>query len=115
MSPEGYISSVIEVREYITEDGDSPYDDWLSGLDRKSRARVRVRVDRVSLGNFGDHKRLTEELYELRLFFGPGYRVYIAREGTTVVILLCGGDKSTQKMDIKSAAALWADYQSTEE
>lgn len=106
---------MIEVREYITEGGVSLYGEWLSYLDPRVRARVRVRVARLELGNFGDHRRLTEDIYELRLFFGPGYRLYLAKEGHRVVILLCGGDKSTQAKDIQIAKALWADYLSREE
>ena len=104
---------VYQIRTYLTEDGRSPYDDWLDGLDRKVRARVQTRISRMELGNLGDHKPLKgcdSKLYEARLFFGPGYRVYFGIEGKTVVILLCGGDKGTQARDVGTAKELWDDY-----
>lgn len=96
---------------YQTETGKRPFDDWLKGLkDIKARARIRSRLDRVELGNYGDHKPVGEGVYELRLFFGPGYRVYFAEDGNTLVLLLCGGDKSSQQRDIRSAHGYWQDY-----
>lgn len=80
---------------------------WLSGLkDSKSRARIAERIRRVALGNFGDVKAVGEGVGELRIPYGPGYRVYFVRRGLEVVILLCGGDKSTQAKDIKAARKL---------
>lgn len=77
---------------------------WLSKLkDRAAKARIAERLDRVALGNLGDHKSLGSGLFELRLTFGPGYRVYFSREGDTIVILLIGGDKSSQAKDIQKA------------
>ena len=61
-------------------------------------------------GNFGDHKGVGEGIFELRLFFGPGYRVYFAEDGDTIVLLLCGGDKSSQSRDIELAKQCWKDY-----
>jgi putative addiction module killer protein len=72
------------------------------------RAKVAIRIRRAELGNFGDVKPLEDGVSEMRIDFGPGYRVYFAREGQVVYLLLCGGDKSTQKADIKAAKALWA-------
>jgi len=103
----------MEIREYITEDGRSLFAEWLRGLkDRRARARILVRLNRVRLGNLGDSKSVGDGVFELRMTFGPGYRIYFGREGDTVVILLCGGDKSTQSKDIAQAKDYWADYRS---
>lgn len=81
---------------------------WLSGLkDLKARARIIVRVRQAEAGNFGDVKPVGEGVSEMRIDFGPGYRVYFAREGRVVYLLLSGGDKSTQRQDIKRAIAMW--------
>jgi len=80
------------------------FDDWLEGLaDRAACARIIDRIDRVALGNLGDYKSLGDGLSELRLMFGAGYRIYFCRRGSLVIVLLCGGDKSTQTKDIKKA------------
>jgi putative addiction module killer protein len=77
---------------------------WFNSLkDRKSRARIQVRIDRVEMGNFGDSAPIGEGVSELRIFYGPGYRVYYVQRGNIVVILLSGGDKSTQQADIVKA------------
>ena len=69
------------LREYITADGRSPFNDWLEGLrDIRARARVDTRLDRASLGNFGDHASVGGGVFELRIFYGPGYRVYYRRQ-----------------------------------
>ena len=97
---------------YRTATGDEPFSRWLDGLrERTVRARIRTRLDRVSLGNWGDHKAVGRGVIELREHHGPGYRVYCALDGNTVVLLLCGGDKATQPADIAQAHQLWADYQ----
>ena len=102
----------IEVLEYLTEDGRSPFREWLLELrDQEARSRVRVRIDRISLGNFGDWHGVGGGISEVRIPYGPGYRVYFGRRGNTVVILLCGGDKRTQAQDIDLAQAYWVDYQ----
>ena len=78
--------------------------DWLDGLkDRRAKARIQARIDRVELGNFGDVAPVGEGVSELRIFYGPGYRIYFMQRGPVVVILLSGGDKSTQKSDIARA------------
>ena len=99
------------VREYLTADGRSPFNKWLRGLrDLKGRARVRTRLDRVKLGNLGDHASVGDGVFELRLFYGPGYRVYYGLPGATVMLLLCGGTKGTQQRDIRIAKSYWTDY-----
>lgn len=101
----------IELLEYLTDHGQNPFRDWLEGLkDRQARARIRVRLNRIRLGNFGDCKSVGGGVSELRIPHGPGYRVYLGRKGNTVVILLYGGDKKTQSKDIAQAQAYWADY-----
>jgi putative addiction module killer protein len=101
-----------ELRRYVTDDGRSPFGEWMDGLrDLKGRAAIAKRLTRVALGNFGDHKPVGEGVKELRIDFGPGYRVYFAEHGTTVVLLLCGGDKATQTEDIATAQTLWAHWQ----
>ena len=100
------------LQEYVTPDGKNPFREWLRGLrDVNARAKVRVRLNRVRLGNFGDAKPVGGSVSDLRIAYGPGYRVYFARTGNTVVLLLCGGDKSTQKRDIATAKDYWLDYQ----
>ena len=98
--------------EYVTAEGKNPFREWLHALrDVRARARIRVRLNRVRLGNFGDAKSIGDGVSELRIPYGPGYRVYFARTGSTVVLLLCGGDKSTQKRDVNTAKDYWLDYQ----
>ena len=102
---------MIEVREYIAHNGKTPFSEWLKGLrDRETRARTRTRLNRVRLGNFGDCKPLGDGVFELRLMFGPGYRIYFGREHDQLVILLGGGEKDTQYKDITRARAAWEDY-----
>lgn len=98
------------IREYLTEDGSNPYREWLMKLDTKTRARVQARVLRFEEGNLGDHKALQAGVWEARLAFGPGYRIYFGREGEALVLLLCGGDKSTQRRDIEVAKGYWKKY-----
>lgn len=104
---------MIEIREYLTADDRSPFAEWLGDLrDQKIRARVMVRINRVRLGNFGDCKPVGGGVLELRMTFGPGYRVYLAREEQSVVLLLCGGDKGSQDRDIERARQHWNEYRS---
>lgn len=86
--------------------------EWRNGL-RDSQARIAVdrRINRIELGNFGDHKPCRDGVWELRIDIGPGYRVYYAMHGVDVVLLLCGGDKRTQDRDIDRACDYWRDWQ----
>ena len=104
-----------QIEEYLTTEGRSPFSEWLNGLnDRKARARVRVRLDRLSLGNFGDCRSLGGGLYELRIDYGPGYRVYFGEVGDRAILLLIGGTKRSQQRDITQARDLWADFRRRE-
>ena len=83
------------------------YRDWINGLrDRVTRARIQVRVDRLVHGNPGQHRNLTDGVSELKIDIGPGYRVYYTERDGEIIILLAGGDKSSQAQDIKQAIAL---------
>lgn len=100
-----------EIQKYVTDDGVCYFDQWFETLNPKSQVRIDVRLDRVSLGNFGDRKSVGNGVYELRFFFGPGYRVYYALAGKQIVLLLAGGEKKGQVKDIKLAQTLWKQYQ----
>jgi putative addiction module killer protein len=102
--------SGFEVREYLTENLKSPYREWLDTLDRKTKARIQARILRFELANLGDYKSLGDGIFEARCDFGPGYRIYFGRDGKKIIVLLVGGDKSSQKKDIKKAQQFWADY-----
>ncbi|MHB1666688.1 type II toxin-antitoxin system RelE/ParE family toxin [Thiomonas sp.] len=103
-----------ELEHYVTADGLDPFAGWLSKLaDRHARARIVVRLDRVAEnGNFGDCKPVGEGVWELRIDWGPGYRVYYAQAGASLVLLLIGGDKRTQQADISAARDYWRDWRS---
>lgn len=101
----------MELFRYQREDGSEPFSDWLNALrDKTAAARIRVRLRRVEAGNFGDCEPVGDGVTELRVHVGPGYRVYFGRQGKTVVLLLCGGDKASQPSDIRQAKALWAEW-----
>lgn len=100
----------LAVREYLTADGRSPFRDWLDGLDLSFRARVQARVLRFELGNLGDHKAVGGGVWEARLPFGAGYRIYFGKAEQAVILLLLGGDKATQRRDVRVAREYWAEY-----
>ena len=98
----------IRVREILKS---ATFDAWLSGLrDRQARVRIAARIDRLSLGNPGDLKPVGSGVSEMRIDYGPGYRVYFIQRGSTIVVLLCGGDKRTQAADIKQAMKIAEDW-----
>jgi putative addiction module killer protein len=97
-----------ELAIYQTDTAKEPFSDWLSELDSKVRGRIRSRLDRLEQeGHYGDYKSVGDSVYELRFFFGSGYRVYFAEDGHTIVLLLSGGDKDSQDKDILQAKAYW--------
>lgn len=99
------------ILEFLDPSGRSPFNDWLLGLkDRKARAIIRTRLNRVRMGNLGNVRAVGKGVSELKIPFGPGYRIYFGMEQSALVVLLCGGDKSSQKDDIKQAQQLWAEY-----
>ncbi|MFO1364774.1 MAG: type II toxin-antitoxin system RelE/ParE family toxin [Burkholderiales bacterium] len=101
-----------EIRRYRTVAGDEPFTQWLGALvDRQARARVLVRLERLALGNAGDARYLRDGVSELRIDWGPGYRVYFGREGNSLVVLLCGGDKRRQAVDVERAVKLWHEHE----
>lgn len=102
-----------EVIVYETSSGTEPFTEWLRALrDREAQTRIRARLNRLETqGNLGDYKSVGTGIYELRIDHGPGYRVYCAFAGQRVVLLLCGGDKSTQQRDVERAQEFWLDYQ----
>ena len=90
------------------------FDDWFAGLkDRVGKTRIQARIDRLEDGNLGDCKSVGKGVSEARLDFGPGYRVYFSRRGVEIIVLLCGGDKSSQFQDIKAALAIAAQLKET--
>jgi len=100
------------LRYYITENGKVPFLKWLkSHCDATLQMRIRRRLDRLEMGNYGDYKSLGDGVFELRLAFGAGYRIYFSEQDNKVIILLCGGDKSSQKVDIADAKRYWKDLQ----
>src|SRR5512139_2258954 len=82
----------------------------MTGLDVTARARIQARVLRFETGNLGHHHAVGDGVWEARCDFGPGYRIYFGRAGSAIVLLLLGGDKSTQRADIRRAREYWADY-----
>lgn len=89
--------------------GKEPFKDWLSGLnDKRAQAKILVCIERAESGNFGDHKSIGDGIFEMRIFYGPGYRLYYALENNKIILLLVGGDKSTQRRDIEKAKRIWA-------
>ena len=100
-----------ELEQYLSTDGDAPFTDWLEQL-RDSMARVRVakRLTKLRAGLMGDWKVVGGGVIELREDYGPGYRVYCALHGTTLIVLLAGGDKRTQQKDIERAQSYWQDW-----
>jgi putative addiction module killer protein len=102
---------LIDIRKYRRADGVVPFDRWLATLrDARAKARVLVQLDRLRIGLPGNWKAVGAGVFELRIREGKGYRVYFAREGATVVVLLCAGDKSTQSGDIEQAKSYWREY-----
>jgi putative addiction module killer protein len=103
-----------EIRE-CTEAGRSPFAEWFDKLDAVAADRVDRYIRRLEAGNFGAAKSLRDGVFELRMDFGPGYRVYCGREGRTIIILLGGGSKRRQDTDIAAAVERWKRYKLTRE
>lgn len=103
--------SSLQIRLLETDEGEVPFEQWYYSLkDKITKVRIRRRLDRLELGNFGDMKSVEDGIYELRFHFGAGYRVYFTKIENVIIVLLGGGDKSTQQKDIKKAKKLWRKY-----
>ncbi len=103
----------IEIEIYETANGKRPFEIWIKGIKEiHTKAKILTRIDRLKLGNFGDCKTLQEGVCELRIHYGPGIRIYYGKIGNKVILLLCGGDKSSQSRDITKAKEYLKDYQS---
>jgi putative addiction module killer protein len=101
---------MVTVLEYLDREGSSPFAAWFGGLDATAAAKVTTSVRRIELGNLSNVKGVGSGVFEYRIDFGPGYRVYFGRDGDTVVILLAGGTKKRQARDVATAHARWVDY-----
>jgi putative addiction module killer protein len=100
-----------EIRQYTKSGGEVPFDKWFGSLrDIRAQARIEQRLDRLESGNIGDCKPVGDGIYELRIDYGGGYRIYFGQIGAVVILLLCGGDKSTQNRDIRKAKDYWQDF-----
>lgn len=102
-----------DVREYQLDDGSAPFADWFDSLSASAANRVMISLRRMRQGNLGDWKSVGEGVYEHRIHFEKGYRVYFGREGDRVVILLGGGTKKRQSADIRAAQRLWKRFKET--
>ena len=100
----------MELRRYRTVGGHVPFSEWIGSLDSRVAGRVSAYVDRMKSGHWGDSRSVGQGVTELKIDFGPGYRVYYLRDGHTVVVLLCAGHKRSQKADILRAQEYAADY-----
>ena len=103
-------SDMVTALEYLDREGSSPFAKWFGGLDATAAAKVTTAVRRMELGNFSNVKGVGAGVFENRIDFGPGYRVYFGKDGEAVVILLGGGTKKRQDRDIATAKERWKDY-----
>jgi putative addiction module killer protein len=103
-------SMKLAIREHLTPQGKNPFREWLKTLDMGVQARIQARVLRFENGNLGDHKNVRGGVWEARLDFGPGYRLYFGKDGAAVILLLAGGDKASQSKDIVAAKHYWKDF-----
>ncbi len=101
---------MLELRYYLTPAARSPFEEWFNDLDAAAAAKVSVALARLEQGNLSNAKGVGEGVFEYRIDWGPGYRVYFGRDGDVLVVLLTGGTKKRQQRDIEAARASWADY-----
>ncbi|RKU05466.1 addiction module killer protein [Candidatus Poribacteria bacterium] len=103
-----------ELHFYQTPSGSVPFFEWFHELqDQRTQTRIQKRLQHLKNGNFGDCQSVGDGVYELRLHFGPGYCIYFGRIDNTIVLLLCGGDKSSQTRDIQRAKTYWLEHKET--
>jgi putative addiction module killer protein len=100
----------LSIREYVSTNGRSYFREWLESLAVPVKARIQARILRFEMGNLGDHKSVGECVWEARVMFGSGYRIYFGKDGRSIILLLLGGDKSSQAADIRKARRLWREY-----
>lgn len=105
-----YDRPAVRLVQYETSDGRVPFARWFNSLDARAAAKINSALAQMELGNFGDHKSVGGGVWERRINFAKGYRVYFARDGQRLILLLTGGDKSRQQADIAEARRLWTDY-----
>ncbi len=104
-----------EIEFYTTQNGRTLFTEWFESLrDARIRGRIEARLLSLESGNFGDYKSVGEGVFELRLHIGKGYRIYFAVVDNMIVLLLCGGDKSSQQRDIERAKTYWRDFKETQ-
>lgn len=101
---------MFHIQIYNEASGKKPFVEWFDNLPSKTQQRIDARLVRVEAGNLGDYKSVGKGVSELRFHFESGYRVYFARDGQEVILLLSSGNKSSQKRDIKKAQGFWEDY-----
>lgn len=102
---------MMKIFRYRCDDGYEPFSEWLNNLrDKAAQARIRIRLRQIQSGNFGDAKSVGSGVNELRIHLGAGYRIYYGHFGASIVILLCGGNKNSQVVNIKQAKLLWTEW-----
>jgi putative addiction module killer protein len=99
-----------EIRIYENEEGHAPFSEWMDRQQAPLYGKLMARLERVELGNLGDHRGIGEGVFELRIDFGPGYRIYFGLDGSELVVLLIGGTKKTQQREIDTAKHYWRNY-----
>jgi putative addiction module killer protein len=100
-----------KIQFYCTENGREPFTEWFHSIqDQRTQTRIQKRIRQLETGNFGDYRSVGDGVFELRLHFGAGYRIYFGEVDRTIVLLLCGGDKSTQARDIQRAKTYWLEH-----
>jgi putative addiction module killer protein len=104
------VSTKLIIKEYASVEGRSFFRKWLDSLNVQVRARIQARVFRFETGNLGDHRFVGKGVWEAKIMFGPGFRLYFGKEARTILLLLLGGDKSSQTGDIRKAQRLWKEY-----
>ena len=107
-----FVQRIVKI---ATIDDNAPFVDWLNSLDKVTKSRIQSRLTRLLENNFGDHKKIDNEISELRLFFGSGYRIYYSEIDNIIILLINGGDKSTQTKDIKKAKQILGEWRKLNE
>lgn len=99
-----------EIREFLGKDGSTRFGSWFARLNSEAARKVTTALYRLGLGNYSNVKGVDSGVFEYRINFGPGYRIYFGKDGDRIVILLCGGSKKRQQSDIETAQELWQEY-----